>query len=337
MRHARTLSLCLLSVLALGAVAASGASAKLPEWGQCRETASGSGGKYGNANCTQQVKKVYGSYPGAYEWYPLGHTAGDMADLVSWPGSPVSPARIRFASGREILCSGSEEGEEEALSLDGANVVTDAPQLYFANCEEPVLALENDGEIPEGHEKPAGECESTGAGGFVPEITTSPEARNGRSSPPEGTTWGGSTEFLGEKTGSSPSVGISYHTTPERERFFPQITCESGEDSQPLNIQIGGHKRGERLVEEITPVNQMLNGAGFTATLRPQAGRQAVQALVNTGEWEPVTVEASTYFDGRNGEEGIYIPYEQRLAWEEAYGERNYSRYSNSLELKATP
>jgi len=324
--------------MALGAVAASGASAKLPEWGQCRETASGSGGKYGNANCTQQVKKVYGGYRGGYEWYPLERTQkeveeGQQTSLKSAYAQPVTPGTFKFATGREILCNGSEEGNNRELPLDGSNVVTDAAEIRFTSCEEPVLKLEN-------HEQyPAGNCVDSAEVGI--EIGTEREFENGALSASElkereeeegkpPTTWGGKTVFLGDKTSPTPSVGISYQSNPELERFFPQIICENGEHGQPLSIQIGGHSRGERLVEEITPVNQMLEG-GFTATLRPQAGRHALQAHINTGEWETVTIEGSTYLGGGN-----YIGSPERRAWEEMYGEPNF-RYSNDLELKATP
>jgi len=311
----------------LAAVAASSASAKLPEWGQCRETASGSDGKYGNANCTQQVKKVYGSYPGAYEWYPLERQPGEIESgqqtKLHSSYDEEGTTTFRFASGRELRCTSGYE--ESRLPLDGANVVTDAIETEWNGCEEPVLELENHGEPGLGENYP-GTC-FTPTGGYG--ISTEDEYRNGESTPPEGATWNGKTEFLGAKTASTPSVGIAYKTNPGKERFFPQIDCEGGENSRSLSIQIGGHKRSEELVAEITPVNTMLQH-GFTATLRPQA-KGTMEALVNTGEYEPVTIESSIYFGG-----AVYIGPEQRLAWEEQYGGPNY-RYNEELELKASP
>ncbi len=61
MRHVRMLGLCLVAVFALAAVAATSASAGLPEWGQCYAK---EGGKYANAGCTEKAKKGTGTF----EW-----------------------------------------------------------------------------------------------------------------------------------------------------------------------------------------------------------------------------------------------------------------------------
>jgi len=327
-RHARTLSLCLLGALAFAAVASSSASAKLPEWGQCRATASGSGGKYANPGCTQPVKKVYGTYPGGYEWYPLARSAeevnGEEETNLQYNGGEVEqPDRLvtyKFASGREIQCS-SGLAQETEMPLDGANVVTDAPLWTFGECTEPVLALENHGEPGPGGSYP-GSCHSTD--GLEGQITTEKEWRKGLSTPPRGTTWFGKTGFLGSKTSSTPSVGVVYKADPAKERFYQQILCESGGASQPLSIQIGGHKGSERIVAEVTPVNAMAQA--HTVTLHPQS-HDTTEALVNTGAYEPVAIEASMYFPA------IYIGYEQRLAGFQQPG----TNYENELELKASP
>ena len=61
MRHVRMLGLCLVAVCAIAAVAATSASAGLPELGQCYAKA---GGKYANSNCTNKAAKG----AGAFEW-----------------------------------------------------------------------------------------------------------------------------------------------------------------------------------------------------------------------------------------------------------------------------
>ncbi|HUA10516.1 MAG TPA: hypothetical protein VMA83_00760 [Solirubrobacteraceae bacterium] len=312
----------MLSVMVFAAVAASSASAKLPEWGQCRETASGSGGKYANAGCTQQVKKVYGSYAGAYEWYPLERTAGDISDgqqtsLEYNTKLEQQPTTFTFASGVEIRCARGI-GLYAAMPIDGSSVVTDAPEWDFKKCVEPVRLLEN---YEEEYEE-AGECRSFD--GFEEEITTHTEYKDGWKTPAEGPTWSGRTEFLAGKKTSMPSVGIVYKTEPGKARFYQQILCEAGEDTSPLSIQLGGHKGDERIVSEVTPLNTM--SEAHTVTVRSRG----TEALVNTGEWEPVTIAASMYFPE------IYIGAEQRQAWEEGYREPN-GRYVNDLELKATP
>jgi len=312
----------------VAAVAASSASAKLPEWGQCRETASGSGGKFANAGCTQPVKKVYGSYPGAYEWFSLQRSAteieeDDQTSLQYNGGEGEQTDKLvtyKFASGREIQCSGGL-AQEADMPLDGSNVVTDAPDWTFGECTEPVLALENHGEPGPGGGYP-GSCRSFE--GLEGEITTEKEYRHGRSTPARGNTWFGKTAFLGGKTSSTPSVGVVYKAYPAKERFYQQILCESGGSSQPLSIQIGGHKGSERIVAEVTPVNAMAQA--HTVTLRPQSD-DTTEALVNTGAYEPVAIEASMYFPT------IYIGYQQRLAGFEQPG----TNYENELELKATP
>lgn len=331
MRHTRIFCSTFVAALLVCAVASVTASAKLPEWGQCRAL-EGGGGKYANDGCTQQVKKVYGAYTGAYEWYPLGRSANEMSDgqqaqLQSSSGEETSET-FRFASGREIRCHAEGTAGGSRLPLDGSNDMTDALDLASNGCEEPVLGLENNGEPGLGG-LPPGNCHSFGAGEGS-EIETGPEFEDGETVPASGTTWRGKTLFLSAKTSSTPAAGISYKTEPAAQRFFPQITCESGPDSEPLSVQIGGHRRSERLVEEISPVNKMLS-SGFTATLQPQS-KGGTEALVNTGAYEPVTIESSIRF-GRE----IYLPYEQRVAWEEQYGGKNYEPYDNELELKATP
>lgn len=69
--------------------------------------------------------------------------------------------------------------------------------------------------------------------------------------------------------------------------------------------------------------------SAYTAALRPES-HDPTEALVNTGGWEPVAIEASLYFPA------IYIGYSQKLSWEEGYEQPNY-QYANELELKATP
>ncbi len=58
MRHVRILILCLVTVFAISAIAASAASAKEPEWGRCVAKTKG---KYTNAKCTSKGK-------GDFEW-----------------------------------------------------------------------------------------------------------------------------------------------------------------------------------------------------------------------------------------------------------------------------
>ena len=58
MKHVKLVALCLGAAFAIAAIAATTASAKEPEWGQCYKKA---GGKYTNGSCTAKGK-------GEYEW-----------------------------------------------------------------------------------------------------------------------------------------------------------------------------------------------------------------------------------------------------------------------------
>ena len=64
LRQVRMLGLCLTAMFVLAAVAASTASAKLPEWGGCEAKAEG---KYEDSACT--VKAHPKKTNGHYEWY----------------------------------------------------------------------------------------------------------------------------------------------------------------------------------------------------------------------------------------------------------------------------
>ena len=322
MRHVKTLAPLIAAAFVCAAFGAATASAKLPEWGQCRETASGSGGKFANAGCTQRVKKVYGSYPGGYEWFPLTRTAGEIesgeqTSLGGGEGTEESASSFKLAGGHEIRCSSTEPW---VLPLDGADAVTDAPFFWLDGCQEPVAAAEEP--ILGAYHQP-GECWTAGISGG--EIYTRRQYEAGETSPASGTTWVGSTAFLAEKTSPTPSVGIIYKTSPARERFLSQTICEGALHSESLSIQVGGHKRTERIVAEITPVNTM--SKAYSAAFRGQS----LEALVNTEAYAPMTFEASF---GHGTE--VYIGYSQRLAWQEQNGGPNF-RYNSELELKATP
>jgi hypothetical protein len=73
-RHLRMLAVAVGTAVALGAVAATGASA-LPEFGQCYHKGA-KGGKYTKANCVAKAKKnAAGEYLGEYEWKKVSEIA----------------------------------------------------------------------------------------------------------------------------------------------------------------------------------------------------------------------------------------------------------------------
>ena len=120
MRNVRTLGHLPRRLFALAAIGATSASAKstLPEWGGCGlarnlETSEPDHeGKYGNANCTDPVKPLYGKYDGEYEWY-----TGEQFEL--FPGfyglaeydfrnGGIGPTTFETTKGKKIQCAGGD-------------------------------------------------------------------------------------------------------------------------------------------------------------------------------------------------------------------------------------
>ena len=325
MRQVRMVGFCCAVVVVAVAVMTSVASAKLPEWGKCEATAGGTGGKYANAGCTLPVKKVYRKYPGGYEWYPLQQTPTEIEEeestnikytngnLEHGIVQPASETTWTFADGHSIKC-GPLIPETE-IRLGSVHATTEAPRFAFEGC------LDEQGELC--HTSLA---ESEG------EINTTAAWRHGFKH--EKDSWTGTTKFIEGKDTSEPVVGIVYQA---EERHPPgvllqQIVCETiaGRGTEPLSIVIGGHKAGEELVTEITPVNTM--STSFTASLRQSGGVQLPatleghaakppEAQVNLGEWNPVGIETTMLFPL------VYVGYENRREGE----------VEKTLELKATP
>ena len=312
MTRVRTLILCLFALAAVCAATAGGASAAgfHPEWGKCEPTAESTGGKYGNAGCTAQVKATHHEYLGGYEWYPLKHEPEEIEEeestnikylSVNLEGGitqPTSETAITFADGHSITC-GPLIPETE-IRLGSAQMTTEAPLFAFNRC------VDEQGE----------ECTTV----FAPrQINTEAAWRHGLKHQ-EGS-WTGTTEFIEGKNTPHPKVGIVFEAEHPTEPMFQQIVCQAEQPgSTPLSISIGGHKEGEALTTAIEPVNKMTTA--FTAELGPLAHKIAhtkpLLAQVNVGEWEPVTINTTMLFPE------VYAGYDQH----------NHSNLE--LELKAT-
>jgi hypothetical protein len=307
MNKVRTLGLCLIAAFALTATAAATASAEeLPAWGQCEPTESGTGGRYADANCTQPVRKVYGNYPGGYEWHPLasGENHSSLAYREDNGPQPVDEATITLNDGTQIQCEGLVP--ETRILLNGAHLTTKAPYFEFSGCHTS-----------------QGECSTTDAihlGG----IGSNTAWRHGIEEEPG--TWTGTASFIEGRTSREPKVGIVYKTEHPRESFLAQIVCE-GEGIRA--IKVGGERSGEELTLAFTPVNAM--SGSFTADLRQSGGVQLpsalegrptkpIEALVNAERWETIGFEATMAFPEVSAEFGSA-----------------YNHKRNELELKATP
>ena len=288
MKHVKTLTLCLIAAFAFAAFAASSAFAageKLPAWGECTKVEPGEEGHYGNAGCTAPVKAVDQKYLGEYEWHPMtAEEEGTFQDTSSWEDQPVPSTKFVLKSGNTITCQALEE--QSRLSVGTPRDPT--PNLNFADCEAP-------GGV--------GKCFSSDAE-YEGQITTYGETENERSK--EGSWWSGAAQYIEGKKTLSPTVALVYQTTPEDSRFFQQIVCEAG----PVNaLLLGGHKKGEQLIGQITPLDTMTanytvklsqaGGVQLPATLEGRATKP-LEALVNANTWEPIGIEATMLFPAEN-------------------------------------
>lgn len=142
MRHVRTLTLMLMAACAVMAFGASGAWAKFtPEWGRCEATAGGTGGHYGNANCTAPVKTVHGQYLGGYEWHPAEGDLTVPRELIY--DQPVQTSTITFAGGFAITCSRENNApledtggqlSESGVHFSGPTLTGPPAELDFVGC-----------------------------------------------------------------------------------------------------------------------------------------------------------------------------------------------------------
>jgi len=275
-------------------VAASSASAKLPEWGRC-EASEQHQGRFADAGCTQPVKKVYGRYTGGYEWRPLSEPEpieepGEVSGLdyrTREIPQPSAESTIVFGNGDRIKCS-IPLFPETQIRLTGPHMTTEAPYVEFGGCVD---------------ERTGGECNSTDEENFEAGIGDATAWRHGLEQ--RGPSWTGTMAFISGKHTAEPAVGLVYKTENSKERFLQQIVCSARGGGEPLTIAIGGRKAGEELTMAITPVNAM--SESFTASMVQSAGVQGptslegkptktFEALVNAHEWQTVGFEASLLF-----------------------------------------
>jgi len=320
MRHVRTLFICLLAVFALAALTAGVASAeKLPAWGQCVKTQSGTGGKYADPGCIQPVKKVNGSLPGAYEWYPqevspgVGQGEGRLQDRVPAEDQPVSQTTITLADGYTITCEPERETTE--FEITGPHSTLAAPYLVFDGCRptSPEVGVE---------------CGTTDRNEEA-QITTWRE--NLDYALEAGPTWHGTLTYFEGKRSSDPVVGYVFKTSPKKERFLQQLVCEGGPVQAML---VGGHKGGEELAMQVNPVNAM--SASHTLKMSQSGGigqpasfeghpAKPLEAQVNSGSWEPIGFETTIEFPETEDGPSNFV------------GEPRALYAEGQLELKATP
>jgi hypothetical protein len=279
-RHLRMVVACLIAVVAVSAIAASGASAGLPEWGTCGAQA---GGKYYDSGCIAPLSKSARATQGHYEWSPL--TSGKLASSNAGTPEPNSNATFETADGRTITCANLDS--QNQLRLNGPKITTEAPLMQWEGCEA------GGQECHASDSSQGGEISTTDAWEF---------GINGE----EGS-WTGALHFLAGKGGPSPTVGLEWTPIGLHRAFFQQISCKAGEIN---NLLFGGEKGGEKLTMPITPVNTMSNT--FVAALTESHGTQlpteaeghpihGPKALVNAEKWESVGIEGKVEFGPEEG------------------------------------
>ena len=104
MRHVRVLGPCLVAVFAIAAIAATSASAGLPEFGECYAKAKG---KYADSGCTEKAKKG----TGAYEWRKAAKEV-ESKEIAGESGPGVLKADLLICPSDEKAEKCSEPAEE---------------------------------------------------------------------------------------------------------------------------------------------------------------------------------------------------------------------------------
>jgi hypothetical protein len=143
MTRVKLAGVCLAALLAVGAVAAAGASAAAPEYGRCaKATKVGKEftGRFSDSKCTKEVSEGERPKKGKFEWFP----GAVKAHQTSTGGKGVLEEAGKYAVG----CASESSVGEYSGSKNVKHVV-----VKFKKCEAPGLACTS-----EGHEK--GELET---------------------------------------------------------------------------------------------------------------------------------------------------------------------------------
>jgi len=231
-QNIRTLGLCLLAIFAFGAVMAAGASAFTPEWGQCKKTESGTGGKYADSACIVKAKQhPKGTYLGEYEW-----TAAKKSVRGTEEMELLGNGRVTFetAAGYKIECTTIDTGSHFAFELPGGTT-NNTPYLKFRGCVD-----------PEGKECNTGEANE--------------EINNALEWGVEGFHW--KTKYGYIETGSYPVVGVAWSEEKPEEALYQPFLCTGASGTW----NVGGFGKGGNhdLVGVISPVNHM--GGPYTVS-----------------------------------------------------------------------
>jgi hypothetical protein len=264
---------CMVTVLVLGAVMATGASAKLPEWGQCVATEGGTGGRYVDQACTMKAKgkgepKVYS---GGYEWTP----AEEEFSSKNGSGFTLNETFKFETATAKIECTGASTASIMAF-LESSAVT---PLWKFTGC------------TTNGDEN----CSTLSIGSLPGEISNGLERLE-----PETIGWEhpGGLGFVERGTESEPVVGLSFkevvnEETHKPEPFFTPVSCELEEGATPNEnpvgtVLIGGDRvGGNGVIGALSPVNEMKS----TYTLTYAQGGSGMQSPTRFAHRKPQTLQ----------------------------------------------
>jgi hypothetical protein len=297
-RQVRILGACLLAMLALAAITASGASASLPELGGCEAAPTGHG-SYKDSACVEKVTGAAKKAEGDYEWY----TGNDFGWVFNREqnidhGSPEQGFDIAMGAttfettpgAHQIECSGGYGELHTNLALS-TKEVSDA-LLDFEGCHEV------------GGEE--AECASLGSIGGA-EI-------NDKAQVGENEGFKGTLGFLEGKGGEEPKVGLSL-TGFKSGEILMTVSCLGPEGT----VWIGGTKKANTVISTFEPVDTMTKV--FTQTYA--ASTPGVQ------QW--------TSFEGKHKsvlDEFVLHNFEQS-AWNSTFEDNKEGR--KLIEIKARP
>jgi hypothetical protein len=265
------------AALVLGWVLTPPARAGLPEWGTCRATASGTGGRFKDAGCLARAGRRAGAPQGAYEWSGLAVGAQVRLATMALEGS----LRIQTAAGRLIECA--RLGSESFARVRGPNA-TATPLWEFGGCSSEGAGCQTGASAVD-----LGEINNMFAWQEEP-------AEPGRPAP----RWAGRLGYVAKET-DPRTVGILY-TVANHERLFTPISCGGPIGTVWVG---GGPKSRNSFVSTIGPVDTMTSG--FTEELaQGPPGVQAPFGLEHhapagllaflENHWEPVAITAVFHY-----------------------------------------
>lgn len=285
-KRIRRIGLFFAAALTVSALAATAASASLPEWGGCEATP---GGKYANAECTVQLKGKARKEEGAYEWY-TGKNFGWLHERETGKGT-VGLDTFHFGEGEGVTYNIGAS----TFEVSSGKKMTCAAGFIFFN-----LASADPKNVRHVLLKLVG-CESEGqpcTSNFAEEegqVTNEVQWNEGE----------GLTGHLGWVDKVKQEVGLfitAFDTKSEEveQRRLLFAACDAGGPESVRNLEIGGDKKGGNgIIALIGPVNTMTTEYNLTyaqagGVQDPSAfeGKSGGLKGFTEGKWLPLGLSA---------------------------------------------